>query len=68
MGSNGGLSGPNKQFDRFTVCIDQAWPLVLGAEELVVKDGKMKVPAVPGLGINPQPEVMNKILENGKWE
>jgi L-alanine-DL-glutamate epimerase-like enolase superfamily enzyme len=40
----------------------------LGVEELVVKDGKMKVPSAPGLGIDPKPEIMNQILDGGKWE
>ena len=39
----------------------------LGEEPLVVKDGNLKVPDRPGLGINARPEVMNAIIENGPW-
>ena len=39
----------------------------MSEEGITVIDGKMKVPAKPGLGITIRPEVMNKIIENGKW-
>jgi L-alanine-DL-glutamate epimerase-like enolase superfamily enzyme len=39
----------------------------LGEEPLTVKDGNLKVPDRPGLGINARPEVMNRIIENGPW-
>jgi L-alanine-DL-glutamate epimerase-like enolase superfamily enzyme len=32
-----------------------------------VKDGMLKVPDGPGLGIKLRPEVMNDIVENGRW-
>jgi L-alanine-DL-glutamate epimerase-like enolase superfamily enzyme len=39
----------------------------MGEEEITVKDGKMKVPTGPGLGITIRPDVMNAIIEDGKW-
>jgi L-alanine-DL-glutamate epimerase-like enolase superfamily enzyme len=40
----------------------------MSEEGISVKDGTLKVPDGPGLGITLRPEVMNKIIENGKWE
>lgn len=40
----------------------------LAVEPLVVKEGKMKAPSAPGLGIEARAEVMNAILEYGRWE
>lgn len=40
----------------------------MAAESIVVKDGKLKVPGGPGLGLNLTPELMNEIIEIGKWE
>jgi L-alanine-DL-glutamate epimerase-like enolase superfamily enzyme len=39
----------------------------MSEEGLTVKDGKLTVPTGPGLGITIKPEVMNEIIENGKW-
>jgi L-alanine-DL-glutamate epimerase-like enolase superfamily enzyme len=38
------------------------------AEGMVVKDGRLKVPAGSGLGLTLTPEVMDQIVEIGKWE
>ncbi len=40
----------------------------MSEEGISVKDGKMKVPTGPGLGITIRPEFMNTIIENGRWE
>jgi L-alanine-DL-glutamate epimerase-like enolase superfamily enzyme len=40
----------------------------LGVEPMTVKDGQLKVPNCPGLGINATPEIMNRIIEYGRWE
>jgi len=40
----------------------------MSEEGITVKDGLLKVPNGPGLGITLRPEVMNQIIENGKWE
>lgn len=40
----------------------------MSEEGIIVKDGLLKVPNGPGLGITLRPEVMNQIIENGKWE
>ena len=40
----------------------------MSEEGLTVKDGKLKVPDGPGLGITLRPEVMNEFIENGRWE
>ncbi len=37
-------------------------------EGLTVQNGKMKVPAGPGLGITLRPDVMNEIIEGGHWD
>jgi L-alanine-DL-glutamate epimerase-like enolase superfamily enzyme len=39
----------------------------MGEEGITVKDGNLKVPDGPGLGITLRPDVMNKIIENGRW-
>jgi L-alanine-DL-glutamate epimerase-like enolase superfamily enzyme len=39
----------------------------IGEEGITVKDGKMKVPTGPGLGITLRPEVISAAIENGKW-
>ena len=39
----------------------------MGEEVMIVKDGMLKVPTGPGLGITVRPEVMNRIIENGRW-
>jgi len=39
----------------------------MSEEGYTVKDGNLKVPTGPGLGITIRPEVFNKIIENGKW-
>jgi L-alanine-DL-glutamate epimerase-like enolase superfamily enzyme len=39
----------------------------MSEEGIVVKDGKMKVPTGPGLGITIRPEEMNRFIENGRW-
>jgi L-alanine-DL-glutamate epimerase-like enolase superfamily enzyme len=36
-------------------------------EGITVKDGKLKVPDGPGLGITLLPEFLNTVIENGKW-
>lgn len=39
----------------------------LAAEPMVVKDGKLKVPNAPGLGIAVRPEVINPFLDGDQW-
>lgn len=39
----------------------------MSEEGITVKDGKMRVPTGPGLGITIRPDVINSIIENGKW-
>ena len=39
----------------------------LGAEPMVVKDGKLKVPNTPGLGIEVRPDVINGFIDGDKW-
>ncbi len=39
----------------------------MSEEGFTVKDGNLKVPTGPGLGITIRPDVFNKIIENGKW-
>jgi L-alanine-DL-glutamate epimerase-like enolase superfamily enzyme len=39
----------------------------MSEEGIQVKDGKMKVPTGPGLGLTIRPEVMEEIIEGGKW-
>jgi len=40
----------------------------MSEEGISVKDGKMKVPNGPGLGITIRPDFLNSIIENGSWE
>ncbi len=40
----------------------------MSEEGISVKNGLLKVPDGPGLGITLRPEVLNKFIENGKWE
>jgi len=40
----------------------------MSEEGITVKDGNMKVPTGPGLGITLRPEVLNRIVENGPFE
>jgi L-alanine-DL-glutamate epimerase-like enolase superfamily enzyme len=40
----------------------------MSEEGITVKDGKLKVPNGPGLGITLRPEVLNEFIENGRWE
>ncbi len=39
----------------------------MSEEGITVKDGNMKVPTGPGLGITLRPEVLNRIIENGPF-
>jgi len=39
----------------------------MSEEGYTVKDGNLKVPAGPGLGITIRPEVFNRIVESGTW-
>ena len=39
----------------------------MSEEGITVKDGLMKVPTGPGLGITLRPEVLNRFIENGSW-
>jgi L-alanine-DL-glutamate epimerase-like enolase superfamily enzyme len=39
----------------------------MSEEGIVVKDGNLKVPEGPGLGMTLRPEVINEIIEGGKW-
>lgn len=40
----------------------------MSEEGIDVKDGKMKVPTGPGLGITIRPDVFNELVENARWE
>jgi L-alanine-DL-glutamate epimerase-like enolase superfamily enzyme len=40
----------------------------LGTESLTVRDGKLKVPQSPGLGLQVDPAYINDFIENGRWE
>jgi L-alanine-DL-glutamate epimerase-like enolase superfamily enzyme len=40
----------------------------MSEEGISVKDGKMKVPNGPGLGITIRADFMNSITENDRWE
>jgi L-alanine-DL-glutamate epimerase-like enolase superfamily enzyme len=40
----------------------------MSEEGITVKDGLLKVPDGPGLGITLRPDVLNRFIENGKWE
>ncbi len=40
----------------------------MSEEGITVKDGRLKVPTGPGLGITLRPEVMNQIIETGRWD
>ena len=40
----------------------------MSEEGITVKDGNLKVPTGPGLGITLRPDVLNEIIENGPWE
>jgi L-alanine-DL-glutamate epimerase-like enolase superfamily enzyme len=40
----------------------------MSEEGITVKDGLLKAPDGPGLGITIRPDVMNQIIENGPWE
>ena len=40
----------------------------MSEEGIEVKDGLMRVPTGPGLGITIRPEVINRLIENGKWD
>jgi len=39
----------------------------MSEEGITVKNGNLKVPEGPGLGITLRPDVMNEIIEGGKW-
>ena len=40
----------------------------MSEEGITVKDGNLKVPTGPGLGITLRTDVLNEIIENGPWE
>ncbi len=40
----------------------------LGVEPMMVKDGKLKVPNAPGLGIDVRPDVINPFLDGDRWD
>ena len=40
----------------------------MSEEGITVKDGNLKVPTGPGLGITLRPDILNTIIENGPWE
>jgi L-alanine-DL-glutamate epimerase-like enolase superfamily enzyme len=40
----------------------------MSEEGITIQDGRLKVPTGPGLGITLRPEVMNQIIENGRWD
>jgi L-alanine-DL-glutamate epimerase-like enolase superfamily enzyme len=40
----------------------------MGEEGITVENGNLQVPNGPGLGITLRPEVMNEIIENGRWD
>jgi L-alanine-DL-glutamate epimerase-like enolase superfamily enzyme len=40
----------------------------MSEEGIQVRDGKMKVPNGPGLGITIRPDFLNTIIVNGRWE
>jgi L-alanine-DL-glutamate epimerase-like enolase superfamily enzyme len=40
----------------------------MSEEGISVKDGNLKVPDGPGLGITLRPEVLNEFIDNGRWE
>lgn len=40
----------------------------MSEEGINVKNGMLKVPNGPGLGITLRPDFLNKVIENGKWD
>ncbi|MDA0336148.1 MAG: mandelate racemase/muconate lactonizing enzyme family protein [bacterium] len=40
----------------------------MSEEGVTIKDGRLKVPNGPGLGITLIPEVMNSLIDNGRWD
>lgn len=40
----------------------------LGVEPMMVKDGKLKAPNAPGLGIDVRPDVINPFLDGDRWD